>query len=107
MRGCRVLGAHEADLAYLMNHLEERHMKQKGLEDGGEQKGQARAGSTQARPKRMAEGAHRNPSGQAGPMAGGNHLGGGYTWVPLSTRTLWLGLDCHGAELEGGRAGWG
>lgn len=62
-----------------MNRVEEMCMGQKGMEDGGEQKGPTRAESTQAQPKRKAEGAHRNPLGQTGPMAGGDYLGGGYT----------------------------
>ena len=72
-----MLGARETDLAYLMNHVEETCRRQKGMEDGGEQKGPTTAESTQAWPKRKAEGAHRNRSGQAGPMAGGDQLAAG------------------------------
>lgn len=86
-----MLGVHEIHLAYLLNHREEMSMKQKGMEDEGGQKGLTRAASTQAWPKTIAEGAHRNCSGQAGPMAGGD--------------CLWVDLDCHRAELEVGHAG--
>lgn len=72
MRGCVALATGETDLAYLTNHVEETCKRQKGMEDGGEQKGPTRAESAQAGPKRKAEGAHRNHLGQAGPMAGGD-----------------------------------
>lgn len=86
-----MLGVREIDLAHLLNHREETSMKQKDMEDERGQKGPTRAESTQAWPKRKAEGAHRNCSGQAGPMAGGD--------------CLWVDLDCHRAELEVGHAG--
>ncbi|PKU39169.1 hypothetical protein llap_10527 [Limosa lapponica baueri] len=107
MQGCVALGTCKTGLAYLMKHMEEMSMRQKGMEDGGEQKGPTRAESAQAWPERKAEGARRNCSGQAVPMAGGDQLGAGYIRVLWSTRTLWVGLDCHRAELEGGHAGWG
>lgn len=63
MRGCIALGTRETDLAYRMNHVEETSVRQKGMEDGGEQEGPARAESAQAQPERKAEGACMNRSG--------------------------------------------
>lgn len=107
MRGCFALGSCETDLAYLMNHVEETHMRQKvwKIEEGRKDWQELRA--------------HRlSPWGKQRKNRGTTQakmvwwqveacLGAGYIWVPLSTRMLWTGLDCRRAELEGRHAGWG
>jgi len=77
MRGCFALGARETYMVHLTKHVEEMCVRQRGMEDGGEQKGWTSAESMQAWPTRKAEGAHRDRSGQGGPMAGGDKLGAG------------------------------